>query len=91
MYFSKPNEVPQNEPIVKLIIKKSMSTSTQKEPKTVQILTGSRIPINERIEKGLTKFFEKKDKAVQLANQTRSYFFECYNSDGKPIGYAVPK
>lgn len=62
-----------------------------------------KVNIDERIQKGLTKFFTNKEKAQIFANQTNSYVYDIYEDEKVEIkkgkyetrsvfaGYGVPK
>jgi hypothetical protein len=47
--------------------------------------------INDRIEKGLTLFFLNEHIAKITARKMNSYPYEVYDSNGKQVGWAVPK
>jgi len=55
------------------------------------------VNIEERIESGMTKFFEKEDRntAIEFAKDKGSYVDECFEYDKhenkKFAGYTVPK
>jgi hypothetical protein len=65
--------------------------------------TEAKVNIDERIEKGLTKFFKDKKQAKDLADKTNSYVYEVFEDEistdkkGREIiissfaGYGVPK
>lgn len=65
--------------------------------------TEAKVNIDERIEKGLTKFFHDREEAEAFAKQTNSYVYQVFDDEklkdkkGRDeirsvfVGYGVPK
>lgn len=55
------------------------------------LMTEKRVMISERIQSGLTKFFETLPEAEKEAQLKRSYVYPVYSKDMELKGWAVPK